>query len=72
MSGIRIRSIPGCGWGVGRGGGVKVSFYFSLFLFFYLFFIFVFILLLLVGLISEGVWADFNPVIVIYDAYRVL
>lgn len=68
MSGIRIRSIPGCGWGVGRGGGVKVSFYFSLFfLFFYFFFI-----RLLVGLISEGVWADFNPVIVIYDAYRVL
>lgn len=64
MSGIRIRSIPGCGWGVGRGGGVKVSFYFSLFFFF--------IFILLVGLISEGVWADFNPVIVIYDAYRVL
>lgn len=63
MSGIRIRSIPGCGWGVGRGGGVKVSFYFSLFFFF---------ILLLVGLISEGVWADFNTVIVIYDAYRVL
>lgn len=63
MSGIRIRSIPGCGWGVGRGGGVKVSFYFSLFFFF---------ILLFVGLISEGVWADFNPVIVIYDAYRVL
>lgn len=65
MSGIRIRSIPGCGWGVGRGGGVKVGFYFSLFFFF------IFILLL-VGLISEGVWADFNLVIVIYDAYRVL
>lgn len=64
MSGIRIRSIPGCGWGVGRGGGVKVSFYFSLFFFF--------IFILLVGLISEGVRADFNPVIVIYDAYRVL
>lgn len=71
MSGIRIRSIPGCGWGVGRGGGVKVSFYFSLFFFF--FFFFFFILLPLVGLISEGgVRADFNPVIVIYDAYRVL
>lgn len=71
MSGIRIRSIPGCGWGVGRGGGVKVSFYFSLFLFFISFF-FIFIRLL-VGLISEGgVRADFNPVIVIYDAYRVL
>lgn len=69
MSGIRIRSIPGCGWGVGRGGGVKVSFYFSLFFFFgsLLFFI-----RLLVGLISEGVWADFKIVIVIYDAYRVL
>lgn len=65
MSGIRIRSIPGCGWGVGRGGGVKVSFYFSLFFF-------IIFILLLVGLISEGVWADFNPVIVIYDAYRVL
>lgn len=62
MSGIRIRSIPGCGWGVGRGGGVKVRFIF-LYSFFYI---------LLVGLISEGVWADFNPVIVIYDAYRVL
>lgn len=70
MSGIRIRSIPGCGWGVGRGGGVKVSFYFSLF-FFFSDFCFIFIRLL-VGLISEGVWADFNPVIVIYDAYRVL
>lgn len=64
MSGIRIRSIPGCGWVVGRGGGVKVGF-----IFLYSFF---FIFILLVGLISEGVWADFNPVIVIYDAYRVL
>lgn len=72
MSGIRIRSIPGCGWGVGRGGGVKVRFIFSLFFFFDLFFIFIFIRLL-VGLISEGgVRADFNPVTVIYDAYRVL
>lgn len=70
MSGIRIRSIPGCGWGVGRGGGVKVSFCFSLF-FYFSDFCFIFIHLL-VGLISEGVWADFNPVIVIYDAYRVL
>lgn len=39
------------------------------FLFFFIIFLFI---LLLVGLISEGVWADFNPVIVIYDAYRVL
>lgn len=71
MSGIRIRSILGCGWGVGRGGGVKVSFYFSLF-FLFSDFCFIFIRLL-VGLISEGgVRADFNPVIVIYDAYRVL
>lgn len=70
MSGIRIRSIPGCGWGVGRGGGVKVRFIFSLF-FFFSDFCFIFIRLL-VGLISEGLWADFNPVIVIYDAYRVL
>lgn len=70
MSGIRIRSIPGCGWGVGRGGGVKVSFCFSLFFLF--FYSFLFFIRLLVGLISEGVWADFNPVIVIYDAYRVL
>lgn len=44
-----------------------------LFLFLFLFFYFIFIFIrLLVGLISEGVWADFNPVIVIYDAYRVL
>lgn len=39
---------------------------------FLFFFILFFFILLLVGLISEGVWADFNPVIVIYDAYRVL
>lgn len=70
MSGIRIRSIPGCGWGVGRGGGVKVSFIF-LYSYFSIFYFFIFIRLL-VGLISEGVWADFNTVIVIYDAYRVL
>lgn len=50
---------------------MKVRFIFSLFFFFDLFFIFIFIRLL-VGLRSEGVWADFNPVIVIYDAYRVL
>lgn len=71
MSGIRIRSIPGCGWGVGRGGGVKVRFIFR-YSFFFSFFFYIFIRLL-VGLTSEGgVWADFNPVIVIYDAYRVL
>lgn len=50
--------------GSGARRGSEGEFYFSLFLFFFI--------LLLVGLISEGVWADFNPVIVIYDAYRVL
>lgn len=40
--------------------------------FYFLFILFFFSVRLLVGLISEGVWADFNPVIVIYDAYRVL
>lgn len=57
------------GSGARRGSEGELLFFFILF--FYLFF-FIFIRLL-VGLISEGgVWADFNPVIVIYDAYRVL
>lgn len=56
--------------GSGARRGSEGGFYFSLFFFFLiLFYIFI---RLLVGLISEGVWADFNPVIVIYDAYRVL
>lgn len=57
--------------GSGARRGSEGEFCFSLF-FFYLISVFIFIRLL-VGLISEGgVWADFNPVIVIYDAYRVL
>lgn len=57
--------------GSGARRGSEGEFYFSLF-FFFSDFCFIFIRLL-VGLISEGgVWADFNPVIVIYDAYRVL
>lgn len=55
--------------GSGARRGSEGEVYFSLFFFFgsLLFFI-----RLLVGLISEGVWADFKTVIVIYDAYRVL
>lgn len=50
--------------GSGARRGSEGEFYSFLYSFFFI--------LLLVGLISEGVWADFNPVIVIYDAYRVL
>lgn len=57
--------------GSGARRGSEGEFYFSLF-FVFSDFCFIFIRLL-VGLISEGgIWADSNPVIVIYDAYRVL
>lgn len=56
--------------GSGARRGSEGEFLF-LFILFFSDFCFIFIRLL-VGLISEGVWADFNPVIVIYDAYRVL
>lgn len=56
------------GSGARRGSEGEFLFFFILF---FSDFCFIFIRLL-VGLISGGVRADFNPVIVIYDAYRVL